>query len=79
MQMKSMNCKDIPEDFGFDHAFECVGGDASQEAIRDIIKCIKPPRNALILMGVSETEINRSILRRLRKRPDLSRVFSLRA
>jgi len=48
--------QDIPEDFSFDHAFECVGGDASQEAIRDIIKYIKP-QGTLILMGVSETEV----------------------
>ncbi len=37
--MKSM-VQDIP-DFSSDHAFECVGADASQ-AIRDIIKYIKP-------------------------------------
>lgn len=48
--------EDVPTDFHFDHAFECVGGDGCQEAYRDIIHYIKP-QGTVIMMGVSETEV----------------------
>ena len=43
----------VPKDFHFDHAFECVGGEGSFDAINDIIAHIEPQGNG-ILMGVSE-------------------------
>ena len=43
----------VPKDLSFDHAFECVGGEGSFDAINDIIKHIEPQGN-VILMGVSE-------------------------
>lgn len=43
----------VPQDLHFDHAFECVGGEGSFNAINDIIKHIQPQGN-IILMGVSE-------------------------
>jgi len=47
---------DIPKDIYFDHAFECVGGHASGSAINQIIEYIKP-QGTIMLMGVSETNI----------------------
>lgn len=47
---------DIPEDMYFDHAFECVGNQASSYAINDVIKYIKP-QGTLCLMGVSEEPV----------------------
>ncbi len=47
---------ELPEDFTFDHAFECVGGEATGDAYRDIIKYIKP-QGTVIMMGVSELEV----------------------
>lgn len=47
---------EIPEDFTFDHAFECVGGTGTQDAYRDIIRYIHP-QGTVVLMGVSEFEI----------------------
>lgn len=44
---------DIPEDVLVDHAFECVGGQASQNAIHQIIDHIQP-EGTLSLLGVSE-------------------------
>lgn len=44
---------DIPEDVLVDHAFECVGGQASQQAINQIIDHIQP-EGTLSLLGVSE-------------------------
>lgn len=44
---------DIPEDLQIDHAFECVGGDASQKAINQIIDHINP-EGTISLLGVSE-------------------------
>lgn len=50
------NSLSIPQDFGFDHALECCGGEGSFFAIDDIIKYIKP-QGTIILMGVSENKI----------------------
>ncbi len=44
---------DIPEDLLVDHAFECVGGDASQKAINQIIDHIQP-EGTISILGVSE-------------------------
>lgn len=44
---------DIPEDLLIDHAFECVGGDASQKAINQIIDHIHP-EGTISILGVSE-------------------------
>ena len=44
---------DIPDDLRIDHAFECVGGQASENAINQIIDYIKP-QGMISLMGVSE-------------------------
>lgn len=40
----------------FDHAFECVGGEGSQEAIDNIIGSIRP-QGTLMLLGVSEKPV----------------------
>src|SRR5699024_6034048 len=42
---------DIPEDLTFDHAFECVGGRGSQDAINQIIDYINP-EGTISLLGV---------------------------
>lgn len=47
---------DIPKDIYFDHAFECVGGGASQAAIEQIIAHIRP-EGTISLLGVSEYAI----------------------
>ena len=47
---------DIPDDLEFNHAFECTGGNGSQDAINSIIKHINP-QGTVILMGVSEKHI----------------------
>ncbi|MDD7402884.1 MAG: ribitol-5-phosphate dehydrogenase [Butyribacter sp.] len=44
---------DIPEDLLIDHAFECVGGAASQKAINQIIDHIQP-EGTISILGVSE-------------------------
>lgn len=44
---------DIPEDLLVDHAFECVGGAASQKAIDQIIDHIQP-EGTISILGVSE-------------------------
>ncbi|MBE6773460.1 MAG: alcohol dehydrogenase catalytic domain-containing protein [Clostridia bacterium] len=43
----------IPEDLKIDHAFECVGGNASQIAINQIIDYINP-EGTISILGVSE-------------------------
>ena len=53
---KTYLTSEIPEDFSFDHAFECCGGTGSEYAIDDIIKYIKP-QGTVILMGVSDNKI----------------------
>lgn len=47
------NVKNIPEDLLVDHAFECVGGGASQAAINQIIDHIQP-EGTISILGVSE-------------------------
>lgn len=42
-----------PEDLKVDHAIECVGGDASQKAIDQMIDIIQP-EGTIALLGVSE-------------------------
>lgn len=44
---------DIPKELRLDHAFECVGGDASQKAINQIIDHIEP-EGTISILGVSE-------------------------
>ena len=44
---------DVPEDFAMDHAIECVGGEASQKAINQIIDLINP-EGTISILGVSE-------------------------
>ncbi|MCH5267779.1 MAG: alcohol dehydrogenase catalytic domain-containing protein [Lachnospiraceae bacterium] len=44
---------DIPEDMYVDHAFECVGGAASQSVIEQMIEHIEP-EGTIALLGVSE-------------------------
>ena len=44
---------DVPENFAVDHAIECVGGDASQKAIDQIIDIINP-EGTISILGVSE-------------------------
>lgn len=44
---------DLPKDFAVDHAIECVGGDASQKAIDQIIDVIQP-EGTISILGVSE-------------------------
>lgn len=46
----------IPEEFSFDHAFECCGGEGSYYAIDDIIRYINP-QGTVTLMGVSENRV----------------------
>lgn len=46
----------VPKDLTIDHAFECVGGSASTDAISQIIDCISP-EGTISLMGVSENSI----------------------
>ncbi|MCF0133280.1 MAG: zinc-binding dehydrogenase [Blautia sp.] len=44
---------DIPADMTFDHAFECVGGNAAPVAINQIIDYIKP-EGTISILGVTE-------------------------
>jgi ribitol-5-phosphate 2-dehydrogenase len=46
----------IPEDLQVDHAFECVGGPGSQQAVEQIIDHIQP-EGTISMMGVSEYPI----------------------
>lgn len=46
----------IPETLKLDHAFECVGGENSGDAINQIIDYINP-EGAIALMGVSERNV----------------------
>lgn len=47
---------EIPNDIEIDHAFEAVGGNGSELAIKDIIDLIKP-EGTICLMGVSENPV----------------------
>ena len=49
----TFNVNDIPEDLLVDHAFECVGGAASQSAINQMIDHIQP-EGTMSILGVSE-------------------------
>lgn len=53
---RTFHVDSIPEDLRIDHAFECVGGEASRPAISQIIDHINP-EGAIGLMGVSESFI----------------------
>lgn len=46
----------LPDDLVFDHAFECCGGDGSEQAINTIIDRIHP-QGTVVLMGVSENHV----------------------
>ena len=46
----------LPNNFSFDHAFECVGGEYSGYAIDEIINNIKP-QGTISLLGVSEHKV----------------------
>lgn len=46
----------IPENIKIDHAFECVGGKKSEDAIQQIIDLITP-QGVISLLGVSENRI----------------------
>lgn len=61
---KTIEISEIDEDMQLDHCFECVGGQASEEAINQIIKVIKP-QGIISLLGVSEYNVSintRSVL-----------------
>lgn len=47
---------DIPDDLRVDHAFECVGKEASGRAVNQIIDFINP-EGSIALMGVSENPV----------------------
>ena len=47
---------DVPENIKIDHAFECVGGPASEYAINQIIDIINP-QGSISLLGVSENNV----------------------
>ncbi len=47
---------EVPEDLRIDHAFECVGGQRSEDAIKQMIKHINP-QGTISLLGVSENPI----------------------
>ena len=49
----TFSVSDIPDDLYIDHAFECVGGAASQQAINQIIDHIQP-EGTISILGVSE-------------------------
>ena len=51
----TFNVNDIPEDLLVDHAFECVGGAASQSAINQMIDHIQP-EGTMSILGVSDTD-----------------------
>lgn len=46
----------LPKALKIDHAFECVGGQASEDAINQIIDVIEP-QGTISLMGVSENNV----------------------
>lgn len=47
---------ELPDNFKIDHAFECVGGQYSSDAINQIIDYINP-EGSIALMGVSESNV----------------------
>ena len=50
---ETFSVMDIPSGLLIDHAFECVGGEASQKAISQIIDHIQP-EGTISILGVSE-------------------------
>ena len=50
---KTYKFHEVPDDLAIDHGFECVGSNASQAAIDQIINTINP-QGSIILFGVSE-------------------------
>jgi ribitol-5-phosphate 2-dehydrogenase len=50
------NISEIPDDLMIDHAFECVGGESSGNAVNQIIDHIQP-QGSIALMGVSENTV----------------------
>lgn len=50
---ETFSVTDIPDDLLVDHAFECVGGAASQKAINQMIDHIQP-EGTISILGVSE-------------------------
>ena len=46
----------LPTDIKIDHAFECVGGEASEYAINQMIDIINP-QGSISLLGVSENNV----------------------
>lgn len=53
---KTYKFHEVPDDLAIDHGFECVGSNASQAAIDQIINTINP-QGSIILFGVSEYPI----------------------
>ena len=53
---KKIKVDEVPDDLKIDHAFECVGGNKSQDAISQIIDLINP-EGSISLLGVSEYPI----------------------
>ena len=53
---KQININSIENNISIDIGIECVGGIGSQSAIAQMIDCIKPTGN-ILLMGVSETPV----------------------
>ena len=50
---KQIKVDEVPDNLKIDHAFECVGGNKSQDAINQIIDLINP-QGSISLLGVSE-------------------------
>lgn len=53
---ETYDVRHIPSDIVIDHAFECVGGGASEKAIDQIIDYIKP-EGTISILGVSENHV----------------------
>ncbi|MDY6037387.1 MAG: alcohol dehydrogenase catalytic domain-containing protein [Eubacterium sp.] len=53
---ETCNIREVPENIKIDHAFECVGGEGSADAIEQIIDLVMPEA-AVALMGVSENKV----------------------
>lgn len=53
---KQIKVDEVSDDFKIDHAFECVGGNKSQDAINQIIDVINP-EGTIGILGVSEYNI----------------------
>src|SRR5690625_2231994 len=53
---EALKIDEIPSDYAIDHAFECVGGKGSQDAVNQSIEYIKP-EGTISLLGVSEYPI----------------------